>query len=328
MTVKNTYPWASERRYNAYSNYCIRTYGGKLQKIPLDAGYSCPNRDGSIGSGGCSFCNNEAFTPFYCDPSKSITEQMQEGIAYHQKTERKPRKYVAYFQAYTNTHGSTAQLRKNIDEALSLPDVAGFTIGTRPDCMDEEKFDLLASYVESYIVSLDLGIESCYDETLERINRGHGFEKVTEVCQDASLRGINSCGHLIFGLPGESRDMMLFEAEILSNIPIDSLKFHQLQILKNTQIAKDYIEKPEDFLLFGAEEYCDFIVDFLERLAPHIVIERLCSEVPHKYLLFSGWNKLKAHQVTSMIEKKLDKRNSWQGKLYGKDTKFKVEKTL
>jgi len=312
--IATKYSWNSHRRYNAYSNHCLKKFGEKLQKVPLDAGYTCPNRDGTLGNGGCTFCNNDAFTPYYCDPLKKVSEQMKEGIAFHQKTVRKPKKYIAYFQAYTNTHGNTLDLKRNIDEALAFHDVVGFAVATRPDCMDEEKFDLLASYTPSYDVTIEMGIESCYDETLERINRGHGFEQVKELCQKASDFGISTCGHLIFGLPGESREMMLDEAQIVSGIPLDRLKLHQLQILKHTPMAGEYKEKPEDFLLFSAEGYCDFIADFLELLSPEIIIERLCSEVPPRYHEFPHWNNIKAHQITSMIENRLEERDSWQGK--------------
>ena len=311
-----TYLWGNNRRFNAFSNYSVKTFGSRIQKLSIDAGFTCPNRDGSISVNGCTFCSNDAFNPSYCSSTKSITQQLNEGIEFHRKRYRRAGKYIAYFQAYSNTYSPIDVLKKKYEEALSHPEIIGLSIGTRPDCIDEEKLDYLQNINKDHYVSVEYGIESCYNKTLDKINRGHSFEKAVEAIQATAARKIFNVVHLVFGLPGESKEEMLLEAEIISKLPVNCIKLHQLQILKNTAIEHQYNEEPDAFRLFKLEEYVDFVIDFLEKLSPEIMIERLLGEVPPRFLAVPAWSLLRNDQVLNMIEKRMQERNSWQGKLY------------
>jgi radical SAM protein (TIGR01212 family) len=303
----------SHRRYNSYAEYLKKEFGGRVQKLSIDAGFTCPNRDGSKGTGGCTFCDNDAFNPSYCQPVKSITQQIREGIEFHKVRYRRASKYLAYFQAFSNTYAPLGELRRLYDEALAFPSVAGLVIGTRPDCVDEEKLDYFSHLSKGHYIILEYGIESCYDKTLERINRGHTFEDTVKALEMTSQRGLRTGAHMVFGLPGESREEMLAEAEILTRLPIHTIKFHQLQILKNTAISSEFNERPGDFLRFSLEEYVDFIIDFIEKLNPGIVIERFAGEAPPRYLAEPGWGLMRYDQVLNLVEKRLEERDSRQG---------------
>ena len=234
-------------------------YGMRLQRLTLDGGFTCPNRDGTLGTGGCTFCDNAAFHPSYTQ-GKSIAEQIEAGIAFHTARGRKADGYLAYFQAFSNTYAPIDVLRERYEAALSHPAVRGLVIGTRPDCIDAEKLDYLSSMRESgKIVEVEYGIESVYDHTLRRINRGHDFACTRRAVMETASRGLTTGGHIIIGLPGETREMILQEAEILSGLPLDYLKFHQLQILKGTPMASEYKERPGDFLRPGPQEYIDLL---------------------------------------------------------------------
>lgn len=311
------YTWGTERRFNAYSDYFKKTFGKRIQKLSIDAGFTCPNRDGSVGRGGCSYCNNEAFNPSYCSSSKSITRQIQEGIAFHAWRYRRATEYLAYFQPYSNTYAPLNVLKERYEEALNQNKIAGLVIGTRPDCVDDEKLDYLAELSKKYYVIVEYGIESCYDRTLLSICRGHGFEQTRKAIIQTAERGIKVGGHLIFGLPGETKEMMLAEAKILSELPLDTLKFHQLQIFKHTQMEKDFFANPEKYKLFTMEEYLDFMVQFIERLSPHIVIERFAGEVPPRFQACEGWEGLRYDQILKRIEDMLEQLKTYQGRLYG-----------
>jgi hypothetical protein len=311
-----TYLWGNNRRFNAFSNYSVKTFGSRIQKLSIDAGFTCPNRDGSISVNGCTFCSNDAFNPSYCSSSKSITQQLNEGIEFHRKRYRRAGKYIAYFQAYSNTYSPIDVLKKKYEEALSHPEIIGLSIGTRPDCIDKEKLDYLQNINKDHYVSIEYGIESCYNKTLVKINRGHSFEKAVEAIQSTAARKIFNVVHLVFGLPGESKEEMLLEAEIISKLPVNCIKLHQLQILKNTAIEQQYNDKPGAFRLFKLDEYVDFVIDFLEKLNPQIMIERLLGEVPPRFLAVPAWSLLRNDQVLNMIEKRMQDRNTWQGKLY------------
>lgn len=300
-------------RYNAFSDYIQRIFGEKVYKISIDAGFTCPNRDGSVGAGGCTFCDNKAFNPQYCLPEKSITKQIEEGIAFHSRRNRVAQKYLAYFQSFSNTYAPVELLEEKYGEALRHPAVSGIVIGTRPDCVDEVKLELIASLACKHFVHVEYGIESCYDETLQRIHRGHDFATAEKAICETAAKGIKTGAHLILGLPGETRRQMLDEAAILSKLPLTTVKFHQLQIIKATTMAKDYQSHPENFQLFGMEEYVDFMVDFLEKLHPDFVVERFTSEVPTRYILAPDWNKMRHYQILHLIENRLDERNSCQG---------------
>lgn len=316
------YPWGDNRRFNSYSSYFTREFGGRVQKISIDAGFSCPNRDGKISTGGCTFCRNDAFNPSYCRPEKSVRQQIEEGIEFHQRRYRRAKSYLAYFQAFSNTYKPIDELERLYREALSVDGVIGLVIGTRPDCINEDILELLknllsfrASRGTSSII-LELGVESVYDTTLLRVNRGHTFATAKNAIELVHKYGFHCGGHFIFGLPGETRDMMLHTADIISELPITTVKFHQLQIFKDTKMADEYLANPSDFHLFTLEDYIEFVIDFIERLSPDIVIERFAGEVPPRYLVSKPWLNLRYDQVLSLIEKRLEERNTFQGKLF------------
>ena len=310
------FPWGHERRFNAYSNYFRSIYGARVQKVSIDAGFTCPNRDGSRGTGGCTYCNNDAFNPSYCIPAKSVSQQIKEGIEFHKWRYSEAVSYLAYFQAYSNTYAPLETLTKLYEEALSFPGVIGLIIGTRPDCIDDEKLALIKEISEKSYVAIEYGIESCYNKTLKRINRGHSFEEAVNIVERTASLGINTGAHFIFGLPGETREEMLLEAEIISGLPIKTVKFHQLQIIKGTEMEREFQTNPSDFQLFGWEEYLDFFISFLERLNPEIVVERFTGEAPPRFLTGEGWGKKRTDQIVSLIEKRLEELDTWQGRLY------------
>ena len=310
------YIWQSDRPFNAYSNYMRKVFSSRVQKLSIDAGFSCPNRDGTLSRGGCTFCSNDAFNPSYCRKVNSITQQIDEGIAFHKWRYEKVTKYLAYFQPYSNTYADLLTLKKRYEEALAHKQIIGLVIGTRPDCIDNEKLDYLAKLNEKYYIVVEFGIESCYNKTLNAINRGHNFECAAKAIEETHKRGLEIGGHLIFGLPHETKDEMLKEADIISSLPINNMKFHQLQILKNTLMEKDYLENPQNYDLFSFEEYKDFIIQFLERLKPNIVVERFASEVPPRYNVCPSWGKIRNQQIVQQIEAQMIKENTYQGRLF------------
>jgi radical SAM protein (TIGR01212 family) len=316
MISNSVFPWGHERRFNAYPDYFRRLYGSRVQKLSIDAGFTCPNRDGSKGLGGCTYCNNDAFNPSYCKPEKSVTQQIEEGISFHKNRYRRADKYLAYFQAYSNTYAPLGTLKKLYEEALSYPGVIGLVIGTRPDCIDDEKLQYFKVLSGRYYVALEYGIESCYEKTLERINRGHTFEEAEKIVRATAALGINTGAHFILGLPGESREEMLAETAIISRLPLSTVKFHQLQIIKGTAMEKEYREKPEDFQLFTWDEYLGFFIEFLERLNPSIVVERFTGEAPPRFLASPGFEKRRTDQIMKLIEKRMEELDTWQGRLF------------
>lgn len=312
------FPWGDERRFNSYNSYFTREFGGRVQKISIDAGFSCPNRDGKISTGGCTFCRNDAFNPSYCRPDKSVRQQIEEGIEFHQRRYRRAKSYLAYFQAFSNTYKPVDELDRLYREALSVEGVIGIVIGTRPDCISKEILEMLKniSLEDNACVILEYGIESVYDATLNRINRGHDFATARKAVEMTHKYGFPCGGHFIFGLPGESREMMLNAAGIISELPLTTVKFHQLQIFKDTKMADEYPSNSSDFQLFTLEDYIDFVIDFIERLNPNIVIERFAGEVPPRFLVSKPWLNLRYDQVLTLIEKRLAERNTYQGRLY------------
>jgi radical SAM protein (TIGR01212 family) len=311
-----SYPWQHNRRFNSYSEYFKKEFGERVQKVSIDAGFTCPNRDGILARGGCTYCNNDAFNPSYCSPSKSITQQLSEGIEFHKVRYRRANKYLAYFQTYSNTYAPIEKLKLIYEEALAFPGVIGLVIGTRPDCMDNEKLRWFSNLGKKCYLMIEYGIESVYDKTLERINRQHTFEQTRDAIEKTADAGIKTGAHLIFGLPGETRDEMLGAVKIVSNLPLTTLKFHQLQIVKGTQMAADYHKHPEDFELFQLEEYIDFIIRIIENLNPGFIIERFTGEVPPRFHAGPSWGLLRNDQVNLIIEKELERRNTWQGRLF------------
>ncbi len=311
-----TYPWGHDRRFNAYSNYFKNLFGGRVQKVSIDAGFTCPNRDGTAGEGGCTFCNNDAFNPSYCTPNKSISSQIGHGIKFHKKRYRRSVGYLAYFQAYSNTYASLDRLKELYTEALSFPGIIGLVIGTRPDCVNEKILDYLSQLSKDAYVTVEYGVESCYDKTLERINRGHDFQTSVSAIKLTSERGIHTGAHFIFGLPGETREDMMKEAAMISELPLTTVKFHQLQIIRGTALEKDYRANPEIFNLFTWEEYQDFLIGFLERLNPALVVERFTSEAPPDLIVSPRWGKKRAEGLMTMFENRMEELDTWQGRKF------------
>lgn len=301
--------------YNSYSAYIKQKFGKRVQKVSLDTGFSCPNRDGTKGIGGCTYCNNNTFNPYYCKPKKSISQQLDEGITFFSK-KYKTQEYLAYFQAYTNTYADIELVKSLYIEAINHPKVVGLVIGTRPDCINEDLIQFLSDLAKQYYISLEFGVESTLNKTLDFINRCHTFEETIAAYELAKNKGIELGAHVIMGLPGETRDEILHHAVELSKLPINTLKIHQLQIVKHTMMAKQYEAQPELFQLFSPNEYIEFIAKFVSRLRPDIIIERFTSESPTHLLIAPKWNGIKNFEITAKIEKYLIENNLWQGKNY------------
>lgn len=316
MANPTEYPWGDNRRFNSYNNYFTKQFGSRVQKISIDAGFSCPNRDGKISTGGCTFCSNDAFNPSYCKPEKSIRQQIEEGIEFHKRRYRRANQYLAYFQPFSNTYKPLEELKKIYSQALEIQEIAGIVIGTRPDLIDKDILKYLAEIQKTHYVMVEYGIESVYDETLKRVNRGHDFATAQQAVELTASYDLPCGAHFIFGLPGETKAMMLDAADIISQMPLTTVKFHQLQIFKNTKMADEYLRYPEHFHLFDLEEYVDFVIDFAERLNPDIVIERFAGEVPPRYLVSEPWMKLRYDEVLVRIEKRMEKRNTYQGRIF------------
>jgi len=309
------YPWGHDRRFNSYTEYFKRSFGGRVQKLAIDAGFTCPNRDSTVGTGGCTYCDNNAFNPSYCNPEKNIALQIREGIEFHSKRYRRAGKFLAYFQAYSNTYAPVSALRKLYGEALEFPDVIGLVIGTRPDCVNEEILDYLGELSRKVYVIVEFGIESCYDKTLLRINRGHDFAKTVWALEESKKRNIRTGGHMIIGLPGESRQEILEQAVTLSALPLNTIKFHQLQIIKGTAMAKEFEFSPGSFELPDIDQYLQLMMEIVEQLNPAFVIERIAGEVPPRFSANPTWS-LRYDRVLSRFEELLEKNDTWQGKLY------------
>ena len=324
------YGFPDGKRYSSFVGYFKRRYGERLQKIVLDAGFTCPNRDGKVGRGGCTYCDNAAFHPAYSTAGKSLHQQMDEGIDFHKVRYRTTEHYLAYFQSFSNTYAPLERLKSLYEEALSHPDVVGIVIGTRPDCVDENKLDYLASLArsefpggrqskpfENPIVIVEYGIESCYDSVLERINRGHDFQTARRAVIMTAERGIDVGAHFILGLPGETRQMMLDACSLINDLPLRSVKFHQLQIVKNTRMEKDYAENPADFERFTLDEYLEFFTDMLERLRPDLFIERFAGEVPPRFVNETPWGLIRNVELLRLLDKKLEDRDTWHAVVHG-----------
>ena len=310
------YPWGDERRFNSYATHFRRVFGHRMQKVTINAGFSCPNRDGKISTGGCTFCDNAAFTPSYCDSAKSITQQIDEGIEFHRKRYRTAQQYLAYFQSFSNTYAPLERLRECYDEALAHPDIAGIVVGTRPDCVDEQKLDYFAELSRKKYVTIEYGVESCYDETLRRINRGHDFATAERAIQMTAERGIHCGAHFILGLPGESDEMLIEQVERINALPLTTVKFHQLQLFRGTALAREWDEHPERFRFWTIEEYLDLFVEILRRLRPDIVVERFAGEAPPRYHHTEGWGLVRNEQLLAMLDKRLEQRGVHQGDIF------------
>lgn len=303
-----------ERLYNDLSGFLAMRFPCKVQKISINAGFTCPNRDGSVGYGGCTYCNNQTFNPAYCHTDKSVSRQLEEGKLFfaHKYPEMK---YLPYFQAYTNTYGALEELKRKYEEALGVEDVVGLVIGTRPDCMPDTLLDYLEKLARHTFLLVEYGIESTDDNTLARINRGHTFAVSADAVRRTAARGILTGGHIILGLPGEDKGMLVKQAGVLSELPLTTLKLHQLQLIKGTRMAAEYEQAPEAFHLYTADEYIDLVIDYVEHLRPDIVLERFISQSPKELLLAPDWG-VKNYQFTDRVRKRMRERNAWQGKYY------------
>ena len=281
------YAWGDNRRFNSYSGYFRRMFGCRVQKLSVDAGFTCPNRDGTISGGGCTFCNNGAFTPSYCVPAKGVRRQVEEGIEFHRRRYRTASKYLVYFQSFSNTYAPLERLKEVYGEALAHPDVAGIVVGTRPDC-----------------------------ETLRAVNRGHDFACARRAVEMTAARGLHVGAHFILGLPGETDAMLLEQVAAINSLPLTTLKFHQLQLFRGTAMAAEYDADPGRFRFWEIGEYIDLFVEVLRRLRPDLVVERFVSEAPPRYHYGRNWGLVRNEQLLAMLEKRLEERNAYQGEIF------------
>ncbi len=301
--------------YNSASNFYKQLFPQRVQKISVDVGFTCPNRDGKKGRGGCTYCNNNTFKPFYCSPKKSVKQQLHEGIDFFAK-KYKSQNYLAYFQAYSNTYADFDFLKKIYLEALTVEGVIGLVIATRPDCVDEKILDFLAELSKKYFILIEFGAETTKNDTLLRINRLHTFEETKNAVEMTAERGLITGLHLILGLPTETETDMLNHAVELSKLDFTLLKLHQLQIVKNTIMAKDFYKNPDDYNLFTLESYIDLVVKFLELLTPKVAIERFTSEAPQDMLIAPKWGRVKNFEIVHKIEKRLKQLETKQGQKF------------
>jgi radical SAM protein (TIGR01212 family) len=299
-----------QRRYTSFGAYMKKLYGMTVYKVNVDAGFTCPNRDGTLGTSGCIYCNNDSFRPASCKPTLSLSEQISNGIA-HIKKRYKAGRFLVYFQPYTNTYAPVDELERLYTGALEDPSVIGLAIGTRPDAVDKEKIALLESLSKKHFILVEYGMQSIYDKTLEFINRGHDFSTFLNALDMTKDRGIYIGAHIIVGFPTETREETLLMADEISAMPVEFLKIHQLQVIKDTPLEILYRENP--FHVFGYEEYIEFVTDFLERLSPEIVIQRLFATAPDSILVAPQWGKNR-QEILRDIERNLEKSNSFQGK--------------
>ncbi|MCH7949166.1 MAG: TIGR01212 family radical SAM protein [Candidatus Dadabacteria bacterium] len=302
-------------RYNTYRPYIKEKLGYRVNKLSVDMGFTCPNRDGNLAVGGCVYCNNDSFVPPYARARFSMHQQITNGMDYLKKR-FKAEKFIVYFQSYTNTYDSVEKLEEMYRNALKYEDVIGIAVGTRSDCIDEEKISMFEELAKDYYVSLEFGIESIYDKTLEFMNRGHDYQSVLDAIEMSKGRGFEIGAHIIVGMPTETKEEMLAMAGEVSSLGIDVFKVHNLHIVRNTPLARMYRKEP--FSLFNFEEYIDFIIEFLERLSPDMVIERLFTDTPHQLLIAPDWGK--SHlQILQAIEAELERKDTYQGRLYQKN---------
>lgn len=314
--MTRVYAWGDERPWYGYAAYCRRHFGGRVRKIAIDAGMSCPNRDGTIGWEGCTFCDNSAFTPSYCSAQKSISRQIDEGIAFHTARGRDTGICLAYFQPFSNTHAPRERLETLYTEALAHPRIGGLVIGTRPDCVDAAKLDLLASLAQERYIAVEYGIESTFDQTLTAIRRGHDFAAAEWAVRQSAVRGLHVGAHFILGLPGENDGMLLDQVERINALPLDTIKFHQLQIIRGTALAAEYDARPERFPRRTAEEYLALVAEILRRLRPDLAVERIVSEVPAQYHHLPQRQLVRASALRATLEKRMTEQNIFQGEIF------------
>ncbi len=308
------FSWGHQKRYNDYGKYIRKEFNGYVQKLSLNAGFTCPNRDGTLGYGGCTFCNNKAFNPSYCQSDISIVEQLKSGIKFFRKN-NKLSSFLAYFQAYTNSYGELSKLKTLYEQALNYKDICGLIIGTRPDCISNELVEYFTHLKDTTYLVIELGIESTLDKTLKNVNRGHNYRIAKEMVNRLADAGILVGAHLILGLPGETKNDMLSHAREISKLPIHFLKIHQLQYIKGSILGSEYEKDPSLYKVFELDEYINLVIDFLELIRPDIVMERFASESPSGLLLAPAWG-LKNSELVHKIELRMEERKTWQGRLY------------
>ena len=302
------------RLYYDFASFLSQHFEGKVQKISIHAGFTCPNRDGSKGTGGCTYCNNQTFNPEYCNPHLGIRRQLEDGISFFARKYPTMR-YLAYFQAYTNTYGELEQLKAMYEEALAVEGVVGLVIGTRPDCMPDALLDYIEQLSRRTFVMVEYGIESANDNTLLRINRGHDFATAADAIRRTHERGILVGGHLILGLPGEDHAELMRQAEAIATLPLDMIKLHQLQLIRGTRMAREYDEHPEEFHLYTVDEYINLAINYIERLPATMVVERFISQSPRSLLIAPDWG-MKNYQFVDRLRRCMQERGAWQGRLF------------
>lgn len=306
-------PHFNDRRYFAWNDWVKAAHGGRVQKISLDAGFTCPNRDGTLGRGGCSFCNNRAFTPSYLGSTRDLQAQLETGIAFAQRRYVGTTRYLAYFQSYSNTYADLPRLQTLYEQALAHPQIAGLAIGTRPDCLPDAVLDYLAELSQRCIVELEIGIESCDDNVLIGCRRGHDFAATANAMHQAAARGLQITGHLLLGLPGETRDTLRVGAHKLASLPLAALKFHSLQIVRGTRLAVQWKRAPGRIALLSAHEYLDLVVDMLECLPSTLRVQRLGTDVPPSQRLLPDQGD-RQHDLAAQLTARFIARDTWQGK--------------
>ena len=299
-------------RFNAFGPFLRKRFGAVVYKVNVDAGFTCPNRDGTVGTTGCIYCNNDSFRPSDCKSAFSIKDQVRRGMSYL-SIRYKAEKFLVYFQPFTNTYAPVEELERLYREALAVPTVIGLAIGTRPDCVDKEKIALLESLAKDRFILVEYGLQSMYDKSLDYILRGHDYRTFLNALDLTINRGIHIGAHIIVGIPTETREETLAMADELSLLPIEFLKIHQLQVIRDTVLARQYELLP--FHTFGYGEYLDFLLDFIERLSPDIVLQRLFATAPDKILIAPQWDRTR-HQILHDIEVRFAERNAVQGSLY------------
>ena len=314
MSDQQIFAWGTSRRFNDYSSFIKNKFGGRVQKISVNVGLSCPNRDGTKGTGGCIYCDNTAFTPAYCNAADNITEQLRKGREFFSRKYPDMR-YIAYFQSYTNTYAPVETLEALYREAVS-DGIAGLIIGTRPDCINNELLDMLARINQIVPVAVELGMESTADRTLELINRHHTWADSVKAAEMCASHGLQTGAHLILGLPGETEADFLEHAKRISALPLKTLKLHQLQIISGTPLAAICQKNPDFVRTFTLNDYIATVVRFLEHLSPDIVVERFVSVSPAEKVIAPRWNRMKNFEIVALIDKELERQETWQGRKF------------
>lgn len=316
MNRPDVNPWGDSRPLNSHSAHLTRIFGGRVQKVAVNAGFTCPNRDGTLAAGGCTFCDNAAFTPSYCTPDKSIARQIDEGIEFHLRRYRRAVRYLAYFQPYSNTYAPVERLREVFSEALAHPQVCGITVSTRPDCIDPDKLELLSELSRRAYVAVEYGIESVYDRTLAAVRRGHDFACARRAVEDTAAAGLPVGAHFILGLPDETDEDILASAGTINRLPLTSVKFHQLQIFRGTAMEADRRNRPEAYRFPALEDYLDLVTELLRRLRPSLAVERIASETPPRFNAGPSWEGVRNETVRQMLESRMLRLGVRQGDLW------------